>query len=87
MSDTATTGPELYKLGVEWLKKAEERWIITQLPQANDTALAAAAIAQAAFAGAHAAALGTLAADESDSDELSAAWCAAVGDVETSQQA
>lgn len=78
--ENAKTGPELYALGVEWLGKAATAWDSASDKQEELSAQGAAAIAGAAFAGAHAAALGTLAAAESEDDTLQKAWRAAVGD-------
>lgn len=80
------TGPELYDLGLCWLRQARFRYQ-PGVPEKIAAAQAAAAIAAAAFAGAQAAAQATLGADESNSDVLSKAWRTVVGDVETTPHA
>lgn len=78
--ENTKTGPELYALGVKWLNRAAGYWGSgTELTEEVST-IDAATIAAAAFAGAHAAALGTLAAAESEDETLQSAWRAAVGD-------
>lgn len=73
MSDKAMTGPELYKVGIEYLRQVLDQ------PQGADVR-ELCAIAQAAFTGAHAAAFGQMASDEGDSPELGKAWREAIGD-------
>lgn len=79
----AETGPELYRLGVIWLEKA--RADLKEFGDENQNcglASASAAIAAAAFAGAHAAAFGQLAADAAHDEgdtKLAIAWATAVG--------
>lgn len=64
------TGPELYQQGLKHLKNAQGEY----------GELVDAALAQACFTGAQAAALGGLAAEESKSLALREAWSAAIGD-------
>ena len=95
MTDQIQTGPELYELGVRFLRLAREAlpdWPnpsdYLEKPEEYRLALASrdsriersTAIAAAAFTGAQAAALGALAADEAESKELAQAWRDAIGD-------
>lgn len=80
MADEDTTGPALYERGIGWLETAQEYWAGAGDERGETMATSAAQIAAACFAGAQAAAFGSLAASETEDDALAKAWRAAIGD-------
>lgn len=98
MTEKTMTGPELYTKGVEHFQTAEMAAEETILPSHFDdmpayreavrqraaVVNATATLAAAAFAGAQAAAWGTIVIDEVRSDDLAAAWRKATGDTDAS---
>jgi hypothetical protein len=83
---TVQTGSELYGLGLAWLRTARQAWDSSAGPMDETahevSAVGAAAIAQACFAGAHAAAFGQLAADaayDEGDTKLATGWATAIG--------
>ncbi|HYF72540.1 MAG TPA: hypothetical protein VD864_06945 [Nocardioides sp.] len=79
------TGPELYAAGLAWLETASQSFSESKDVVGYERAYSASHLAQTCFAGAQAAAWGSVAADEVGDEKLAKAWRATVGDTEPPQ--